>query len=106
MEEEEAADIMEDTLSELYAVAAAEAAAEGDDSSTGGSADGMTSFQKLVLDYYTEHDGTGVEGCDVNDVAAALGMPLVVVKAAVDFLSSEGYLYSTIDENHHKSTTE
>ena len=101
---EEAADIMEDTLSELYAVAAAEAAAEGDDSSTGGSADGMTSFQKLVLDYYTEHDGTGVEGCDVNDVAAALGMPLVVVKAAVDFLSSEGHLYDTIDEDHHKPT--
>ena len=111
-EEEEAADIMEDTLSELYAVAAAEAAAEGDDdSSTGGSADGLTSLQKRVLDYHTEHGGTSddccnVEGCDVNDVAAGLGLPLVVVQAAVEFLSSEGHLYSTIDEDHHKSTSE
>ena len=88
------------------AVAAAEAAAEGDDSSTDGSADGLTSLQKLVLHYHTVYGGMGDEGCNVNVVAAALGMPLVVVKAAVNILLSQGHLYSTIDEDHHKSTYE
>ena len=87
------------TLPELDAVWAA--AAERDDPST----DGLTSLQKLVLHYHTVY-GTGDEGCNVNVVAAALGMPLVVVKAAVNILKSEGHLYSTIDEDHHKSTSE
>jgi replication factor A2 len=65
----------------------------------------MTSLQKRTLDYYTEH-GTSDEGCDVNNVAAGLGIELAQIKAAVDFLSSEGHLYSTIDDDHHKSTSE
>ena len=68
-------------------------------------ADGMTSLQKRVLDYYTEN-GTGDEGCNTDSVAASLGLDLGQVKAAVEFLSSEGHLYSTIDEDHHKSTSE
>jgi len=71
----------------------------------GEGADGMTSLQKRTLDYYTEH-GTSDEGCDVNNVAAGLGIELAQIKAAVDFLSSEGHLYSTIDDDHHKSTSE
>ena len=61
--------------------------------------------QKRVLDYYTEN-GTGDEGCNTDSVAASLGLDLGQVKAAVEFLSSEGHLYSTIDEDHHKSTSE
>jgi len=62
-----------------------------------------TTLQQRVLNYYTIH-GTSDVGCDVNDVAAGLGMPLLFVMAAVDLLSSEGQLHSTIDEDHHKST--
>ena len=62
-----------------------------------------TTLQQRVLNYYTIHGTSGV-GCDVNDVAAGLGMPLLFVMAAVDLLSSEGQLHSTIDEDHHKST--
>ena len=46
------------------------------------------------------------EGCNTDSVAASLGLDLGQVKAAVEFLSSEGHLYSTIDEDHHKSTSE
>ena len=63
----------------------------------------VTTLQQRVLNYYTIH-GTSDVGCDVNDVAAGLGMPLLFVMAAVDLLSSEGQLHSTIDEDHHKST--
>ena len=64
--------------------------------------DKMTSLRKRVLDYYTEN-GAGDEGCNVNVVAASLGLDIGQVKAAVEFLSSEGHLYSTIDEDHHRS---
>ena len=70
-------------------------------SSDDGDDGGVTSLQKRVLDYYTEN-GT----CTTNSVAASLGLDLGQVKAAVEFLSSEGHLYSTIDEDHHKSTSE
>ncbi len=65
-------------------------------------ADGMTSLQKRVLDYYTEN-GTGGDGCNTDSVAASLGLDIGQVKAAVEFLSSEGRLYSTIDEDDHRS---
>ena len=39
-------------------------------------------------------------------LAAGLGIDLARVRAAVAFLESEGHLYSTIDEDHHKSTSE
>ena len=65
----------------------------------------VTTLQQRVLNYYTIH-GTSDVGCDVNDVAAGLGMPLLFVMAAVELLSSEGHLYSTINEDHHKSTAD
>jgi len=58
----------------------------------------MTSLQKRVLDYYTEN-GT----CTTDSVAASLGLDIGQVKAAVEFLLSESHLYSTIDEDHHRS---
>ena len=38
--------------------------------------------------------------------AASLGVDLARVRAAVGFLARKGYLYSTIDEDHHKSTVD
>ena len=67
-------------------------------SSDDGDDGGVTSLQKRVLDYYTEN-GT----CTTNSVAASLGLDIGQVKAAVEFLSSEHHLHSTIDEDHHGS---
>ena len=77
---------------------AGQSAAGGDDAG-----DGVTSLQKRVLDYYTEN-GTSDEGCAIANVAGGLGLDMGLVKNAVDALSSEGFLYSTIDDDHHKST--
>ena len=63
---------------------------------------GVTSLQKRVLDYYTEN-GSGGDGCTTASVAASLGLDIGQVKAAVEFLSSEHHLHSTIDEDHHRS---
>ena len=66
-------------------------------------ADRATTLQQRVLNYYTIH-GTSADGCDVDDVAAGLCIDLAKVRSAVDFLEGKGELYSTIDEDHHKST--
>ena len=59
-------------------------------------------LQPHVLDYYTQF-ATSDEGLHSNAVAAALRIDLPELRAAVDFLASEGHLYATIDEDHHKS---
>ena len=61
--------------------------------------------QSKVFNFYTS-EGTGDEGCNVNSVASSLAMDLNQVKHIVEFLSSEGHLYSTIDDDHHKSTSD
>ena len=60
-------------------------------------------FEWHVLTYHILH-GTGDWGCKIHDVAASLGIDLAKVRLAVAFLSSEGHLYSTVDEDHHKYT--
>ena len=65
----------------------------------------LTFLERRVVDYHNEH-GAGDEGCHVNAVAAGLGLELAIVRRTVDFLCSEGHLYSTLDDDHHKSTTE
>jgi replication factor A2 len=75
------------------------------DTSGGGGGLGLSPDQTRVFNYYTA-EGTGDEGCNITSVADALGMPAAAVRNAVDFLSSEGHLYSTIDDDHHKSTSE
>ena len=57
-----------------------------------------------VLDYYTKH-GTSDEGCSIDRVVRGLGSSRDRVKDAVDFLSSQGYLKSTVDDDHHKATS-
>ena len=66
---------------------------------------GLTSLERLVIAYHNEH-GTSDEGCHVNAVAAGLGEELALVRTAVHYLRSEGHLYSTTDDDHHKSTSE
>ena len=56
-----------------------------------------------VLTYHTLH-GTGDWGCKIHDVAASLGLDLAKVRSVVAFLEDQGELYSTIDDDHHKST--
>ena len=66
----------------------------------------LTSLERRVIDYHNEHGTGNDEGCHVNAVAAGLGEELALVRTAVHYLRSEGHLYSTTDDDHHKSTTE
>jgi hypothetical protein len=66
-----------------------------------GGLDDLTPLQRRVLKYHIVY-ATSDEGC--HDVAAHLGTDLSLVRAAVDSLNLWGHLYSTIDDDHHKST--
>ncbi|KAK2909998.1 replication protein A 32 kDa subunit [Channa argus] len=45
------------------------------------------------------------QGISIQDLKHRLsGMSLAVIKQAVEFLSNEGHIFSTIDEDHYKST--
>ena len=61
----------------------------------------------LVLSFFKtkgEHTDTG---CHVQEVAAAVaaqGISEARVREIVEFLSNEGHLYSTIDDDHFKAT--
>jgi len=63
--------------------------------------DDLTPLQLRVLKYHIVYS-TNDEGCNVHDVAAQLGTDLSLVRAAVDFLEGEAYLFSTIDEDHYE----
>ncbi|XP_064408303.1 replication protein A 32 kDa subunit isoform X2 [Latimeria chalumnae] len=44
-------------------------------------------------------------GMSIEDLKTELkGMNLAAIKVAVEFLSNEGHIYSTVDEDHYKST--
>ena len=64
----------------------------------------FTFLERRVVDYHMIH-GTSDDGCHVNAVAAGLGLELASVRTTVDYLCSQGHLYSTMDEDHHKSTS-
>ena len=70
-----------------------------------GGLDDLSPLQQCVLKYHIVY-GTSDEGCHVNAVAAGLGVELAVVRRTVDYLCSEGHLYSSLDDDHHKSTSE
>ena len=63
--------------------------------------DDLTPLQRRVLKYHIVYSVSD-EGCNVHDVAAQLGTDLSLVRAAVDFLEGEAYLFSTIDEDHYE----
>jgi len=66
-----------------------------------GGLDDLSPLQQCVLKYHIVYS-TNDEGCNVHDVAAQLGTDLSLVRAAVDVLEGEAYLFSTIDEDHYE----
>lgn len=67
----------------------------------------MSNLQELVLKYFTSHGAGADAGCSIEQVAGALsssGVTKAQIREIVDFLSNEGHLYSTIDDDHFKST--
>jgi hypothetical protein len=67
------------------------------------------SFFVQVLAFFNQNDsnddeGTGLALDFVIGNLRAEGISEKDVRAAVDFLANEGHLYSTIDDNHYKST--
>eukprot|EP00752_Nemacystus_decipiens_P010313 g9188.t1 len=71
----------------------------------GGDAKGFSSVQQQVHDMFIGADDE--QGRSVMDVANALrsrGITHQDVVDAVQFLSGEGHLYSTIDDDHYRST--
>ena len=62
----------------------------------------FTPLQQRVLNYYTTN-ATSDEGLAINAVAAGLRIPVAQLRTALNFLQSEMWVYSTIDDDHHKS---
>ncbi|KAG0578151.1 hypothetical protein M758_4G001600 [Ceratodon purpureus] len=62
--------------------------------------------QKRVHSIYEEPASLQVEqGLHVDQVCTRMtGFSRAQVREAIDFLVNEGYIYSTIDDDHHKST--
>jgi len=62
-------------------------------------------LQQAVLEIYEQKSGQSDAGIPVSEVCARLNtFAPADVRAAIDFLTDEGHLYSTIDEEHYKST--
>ncbi|XP_066494892.1 replication protein A 32 kDa subunit [Tiliqua scincoides] len=79
----------------------------GSMSSYGGSSDlqvgGLSPQQRQVLNLIKSCPNA--EGISLKDLNSQLhGMNMTTVKKLVEFLSSEGHIYSTIDDEHFKST--
>ena len=81
-----------------YAAPAAAAAAAG------ATATGSCSDQVMAI--YNGPQGATDNGAPVGDVVTALNgrFTEAQVRKAVEFLVNEGHLYSTIDDNHYRST--
>merc|ERR1711865_1038113 len=90
-------------------VAAATPAA-GNNQSGGGSMDmggeaGLYAQQNKVLAVIAENS-MSEEGVGIAQLQSSLaGMSESDIRTIIDFLSSEGHLYSTIDEDHFKATS-
>lgn len=64
---------------------------------------GLTTQQQQVLNVI--RSCMDEQGLAISIICDRLkGMPLNVVKDAIEFLSSEGHIYSTIDDEHYKAT--
>ena len=59
---------------------------------------------KRLLQLYVEHSGTSEDGLSLADVSTTLSLSLAHTEALLETLGSEGYLYATIDNEHHKNT--
>ena len=70
----------------------------------GGEADGFTADQRMVL---SEISANGDEaGASVSSISSALAGRLneSKIRETIEWLSNEGHVYSTIDDDHFKST--
>jgi len=69
--------------------------------------DGLEANQKQVLDVFARFSKDKEEGTSVTEVVQKLpNIDPTAIRDAVEFLSAEGHLYSTIDEEHFKCTSE
>ena len=73
-------------------------------SGMGGVVAGVGGPSQTVLQAFMHHPSE--QGASVFEVAERTGLSVVAVRKAVVELSEDGHLYSTIDEDHYKSTTE
>lgn len=70
---------------------------------SGGGENGFSAIQQRVLSIFSRD--TSDTGCSITQVAQELaGTNLMDIRRAVDFLTEEGHLYSTIDDDHFKAT--
>lgn len=64
---------------------------------------GLTSIQNQVR--VAIRNDMSSEGASVDAVCRQMrGVPEKAIREAIDFLSSEGHIYSTIDDDHYKAT--
>ena len=71
-----------------------------------GADSGLSDVQKSVMSII-EQRGAGEMGCEFGVVKSELGAKFneQQLRDAIEFLSGEGHLYSTIDEDHFKATS-
>ncbi|XVF48156.1 hypothetical protein PTKIN_Ptkin03bG0168700 [Pterospermum kingtungense] len=68
------------------------------------SADGLKSFDKMVLNYLQQPSNIDREmGVHVDELSQQLKAPIEKIKDAIEFLEKEGLVYSSIDDYHYKS---
>jgi len=69
---------------------------------------GLDACQQAVFEMYNSPQAMSTDqGMHVEQVSNTLGQKFNIgqIRNAVDFLVNEGHLYSTIDDNHYKSTS-
>ena len=68
---------------------------------------GLYNEERSIVDYYARV-GTSDAGCEICETALAHSprCHFDYFRRSVDFLCAAGYLYSTIDDDHHKATEE
>lgn len=68
-----------------------------------GAVSGLTSIQSQV--HLAIRNNPTAEGASVDSVCKQIrGVPEKAIRDAIEFLSSEGHIYSTIDDDHYKAT--
>lgn len=74
-----------------------------DDAGDHGMVSGLTSIQNQV--HLAIRNNSSAEGASVESVCKQVrGVPEKAIREAIEFLSSEGHIYSTIDDDHYKAT--
>lgn len=80
---------------------AAQAGGYGD--ANDGNVSGLSSIQNQV--HMAIRNNLTAEGASVESVCKQIrGVPEKAIRDAIEFLSSEGHIYSTIDDDHYKAT--